>query len=197
MDNVEVPGPTQKETEEKGSTITTRVYMPDKAKEIDFGSYTEQMYEMIADLYGVEQLDTLSRNAFAKENLTESDIHVLAFEDDRAIGFGTLEPPEDFDEEWRGWVGLGEAYVKKDHRQKGVYKMLTEERLKLAQELGAQYVITKILHPEQEFQIGYLKMLGFREVTDPSQTPFYKDRNLYSLDLKEWRKNNEAKISQG
>lgn len=196
MDNIEGPKPTQQESEEKGNTVTTRVYLPNKAGEIDFGSHTEQMYEMIAELYDVEHLDQLSRTDFAKENLTQSDIYVLALEDDKAIGFGTLEPPEAFDKEWQGWVGLSEAYVRRDYRLKGVYKKLTEQRLKLAQELGAQYVITKILHPEQKFQTDYLERLGFSEVTDPSRTPYYKDHNLYMLDLNEWRRIHETKIPQ-
>ncbi|HVZ58998.1 MAG TPA: GNAT family N-acetyltransferase [Patescibacteria group bacterium] len=176
--------------------FATKVFSPEKTGKVNFGPYTEQIYTLLAKLYDHRGQDESAQQIFGQESLNTEATYVVAFDGEKVIGFGMIESDEEiYGSKWKGWVGFGEAYVDEQYRQKGVYKKLVEERLHLALESDAHRVVTKVLHPEQQFQVDYLKRLGFQEA-DPAQTPTSRDTDLYVLDLDELRKKNEESTSQ-
>lgn len=88
-----------------------------------------------------KESDFESASTFIKERITNNEsIIYVAFSGDQAIGFTQLYPIFSSTRMKRVWL-LNDLYIDKNHRGKGISKMLLEKSKQLAKDTSAAAVI--------------------------------------------------------
>ncbi len=120
-------------------------------KGVDLGKYTVGVSALEREWYPNEPVVKTE-----DEDTLKSDgcvAVVLALNEERVVGFGTLTQLED------GEMILDSAFVTESFRRRGIYKQLVRERVEIARQQGAESIL--LAASETNMAKGWIAEFGF------------------------------------